>query len=93
MYYTLIRGEFWRSRRMALLNQKLDYTQELVDTRRAQLREERSNILTNWIIFLIVLCVILKVLDFHKNWSKHVSSLRRRVSGRDGHLSRILKEP
>ena len=48
--YELISGEFELSRRVSLLNLKLDYTQELVEARRIQLKDRRSTMLTNWII-------------------------------------------
>merc|ERR1712216_306498 len=58
--YESISREFELSRRVSLLNQKLDYTQELVQARRIQLKDKRGTMLTNWIIALIVACCLKK---------------------------------
>jgi len=78
--YELISREFELSRRIALLNQKLDYTQELVQARRIQLKENKGTILTNWIIILIVACVILKCLDFYKRTPSQVQPVQDKGS-------------
>ena len=79
--YELISREFELSRRIALLNQKLDYTQELVQARRIQLKENKGTILTNWIIILIVACVILKCLDFYKRTPSQVQPVQEKGIG------------
>jgi hypothetical protein len=67
--YELISREFELSRRVSLLNLKLDYTQELVEARRIQLKDRRSTMLTNWIIgnsFSKVLFVV----TLHRKYSR-----------------------